>query len=300
MYNGFPKSALELLCCPADGAALHSAFDAAFVQSGVVSCRHCATAYPIEEGILRLFDSSSLDRGNSENQAVFEHNSAAEGFEWELDSESRVEISSTLGALAPLDGCQLLEYGCGNGRYTVRMAPQVQLLIATDFSLAALRNVARRADASWNIALVQADCLRPLARPAVFDRILCTLTSNLMSKEQRCELFQAAARALKPDGRFVHSAHHYNLRAWLQRVPRSGYYNGHRIYRYLSGRRELADETRKAFESVECRPIKVSLPFTRRLGLAGAGALRLEKIPLLNNFGELLLVTGCKPRPGMS
>jgi SAM-dependent methyltransferase len=193
----------------------------------------------------------------------------------------------------------VFEYGCGNGRFTVRMAPRASLVIAVDFSLTALRNVSRRSDTAWNIALVQADCTRPVAQPATFDRILCTLTSNLPSRAHRCDLFQAAAAALKPDGRFVFSANHYNLRARLQRVPRSGYYDkDHRIYRYLSGGRELAEEARTAFKSVERRPIVVWLPFTRRFGFASAAtSARLEKIPLLNHFGELVLVTGRQPRP---
>jgi SAM-dependent methyltransferase len=299
MYRGFPTSALDLLCCPQDGAALYGAFDAAFVQNGAVSCRQCATSYPIEDGVLRLLDPEALDRVSRENRVVFEYNSATEGFEQELTEESLAEIAPTMDALAPLEDCRVLEYGCGNGRYTVRMAPRAALVVAVDFSTAALRKVSGRADPTWNIALVQADCTRPLSQPGVFDRALCTLTSNLPSKAHRCDLFQAAARAIKPDGRFVHSAHHYTVRSWLQRVPRSGFYEGHRIYRYLSGGRELTEETRTAFEAVDCRPIVVSLPFTRRFGLTSAAtSFQLEKIPLLNHFGELLLVTGRKPRLG--
>jgi SAM-dependent methyltransferase len=297
MFRGFPTSAIDLLCCPRDGGALYGEFDAEFVSKGAASCRRCASSYCIEEGILRLLDPDALDQVSRENRVVFEHNFATESFDQELREESLAEIKPTMDALEPLVGCRVLEYGCGNGRYTVRMAPGTSLTVAVDFSIAALRKVSSRVESTWNIALVQADVLRPVAQSGKFDRALCTLTSNLPSKDDRCRLFQAAARALKPDGWFVHGVHHFNLRARLQRVPRHGYYEGHRIYRYLSGRSEIAEETRTAFERVECRPMVVWLPFTRRFGLATAAAsFRLEKIPLLNNFSELLLVTARKPR----
>jgi uncharacterized protein YbaR (Trm112 family) len=297
MYKGFPISALNLLCCPRDGGALYGAFDAEFVQHGTVSCRQCAMSYPIEAGIIRLLDPGVLDRVNRENQVLFEHLFEQNATIWESGEEAQAEIVPTMAALAPLNGCRVLEYGCGNGRFTVRIAPEASLVMALDFSLTALRNLSRRTDIAWPIALVQADCTRPVAQPATFDRMLCTLTSNLPSRTHRCDLFQAAAAGLSLDGRFVFSAHHYNLRARLRRVPRSGYYGHQKIYRYLSGRRELVEETRTAFDSVECRPIVVSLPFTHRFGLATAvTSLRLEKIPLLNHFGELLLVTAREPR----
>jgi SAM-dependent methyltransferase len=299
MYKGFPKSAFDMLCCPRDGGALYCAVDGEFVQTGAVSCRTCATSYPIEEGIVRLLEPEELDRVNQENRVVFEYNSETESLEHELTEESQAEFVPMMQALAPLDGRRVLEFGCGKGRYTVRMAPQASFVMAVDFSIAALRRVSSRAETAWNIALVQADVCRPFCQPASFDRALCTLTSNLPSETHRRALFQAAAKVLKPDGWFVHGAHHYNLRSWLQRVPRHGFYEGHRIYRYLSGRRELAEETRAGFETVECRPIQVSLPFARRFGLATAAtSFRLEKIPLLNHFGELLLVVGRKPRLG--
>jgi SAM-dependent methyltransferase len=298
MYRGFPATAFDMLRCPRDGGALYCAFDGEFVRTGTASCRKCAASYPIEEGIVRLFEPEELDRVNQENLVVFEHNSATESIEHELTEESLAELVPMMEALAPLDGFRVLELGCGKGRYTVRIAAQASFVMAVDFSIAALRKVASRVEATWNIALVQADVCRPVSQLEVFDRVLCTLTSNLPSQTHRRELYQAAARALKPDGWFVHGAHHYNLRTWLQRVPRHGFYEDHRIYRYLSGRRELAEETRAGFDAVECRPIQISLPFTRRFGLATAAtSFRLEKIPVLNHFGELLLVRARKPRP---
>src|SRR5204863_10098201 len=107
MYRGFPASAFDLLRCPRDGGSIYGAFDAEFVQTGSVSCRQCATSYPIEEGIVRLLDPDTLDRVSQENRVVFEHNSAADGFEQESTEESQAEIASTMKALAPLEGCRV-------------------------------------------------------------------------------------------------------------------------------------------------------------------------------------------------
>lgn len=297
MYRGFPLSALSLLRCPRDGKALSARFDKMdFVQSGSVTCIECKRNYPIADGIVRLLDPAELDEESRGNLAVFDKTSAAESFEHENSTGSLMEMAPTLQAVAPFKAMTALEYGCGNGRYTTQLAPGAALLVALDFSIAALRNVAGRADPSWNIALVQADCLRPITAPGSFDRILCTLTSNLPTKVARIELFQAAARTMKPDGRFVFSAHYYSLRDRLRGTPRSGYYQGHHIFRYLSGKRELTEETSCAFGSVRSSLILVTLPFARRLGLATVRASRwLERIPIINWLGEMLLITAEKP-----
>jgi uncharacterized protein YbaR (Trm112 family) len=159
VYRRFPTSALDLLCCPRDGGAFLGEFDTEFVSEGAVSCRRCASSYPIEEGILRLLNPDALDQVSRENRVVFEYNSATEGFEQDLREESLAEIKPTMDALAPLDGCRVLKYGCANGRYTVRMAPRTSLLVAVDFSIAAPRKVSSRVQSTRNIAL--GGCLTP-------------------------------------------------------------------------------------------------------------------------------------------
>ena len=132
----------------------------------------------------------------------------------------------------------------------------------------------------------------------MFDRVLCTLTSNLPTREQRLEVFRNAAAAIRPDGKFVFSAHYYGLRALVKRSPRSGYYEKHQIFRYLSGKRELADEALVQFRRVSCRPITVRVPFERQLHLADISIARvLERVPIINWMSDLLLVTADHPKP---
>jgi SAM-dependent methyltransferase len=294
-YRGFPAAALELVRCPADGQKLERESCDQYVLDGRVRCSSCSRSYEINRGILRLLDHRDLDERSRENLATFDFNATVEEFGHEAQAASLKDLLPTMKALAPLQGQRVLEYGCGNGRFTVRLAPRAAILVAVDFSIEALRKVASRLDPAWNVALVQADCTRPIAARRSFDRILCTLTSNLPNREQRLTLFTMAARAVDPGGRFVFSAHHYGLRARLKRTVRSGYYEGHRIFRYLSGRGELARETMTSFREVKCRPISILLPLEGRIRLRPEVSLWLEHIPLVNLLGELLLVTAKAP-----
>jgi SAM-dependent methyltransferase len=298
MYRGFPAKALSLLCCPKDGQPLTSALDEEYIVEGNVTCVRCAGSYAIKSGILRFLNPEDLDTASKGNLTVFSRNSLSEGFDREAELESLKDLLPTLEALSPCEGKHVLEYGCGNGRFTVRIAPVVSMLVAIDFSIEALYKVASRMEKSWNLALVQADCTRPIASPGAFDRAICTLTSNLPTRVQRLEVFRNAALALRADGKFVFSAHYFGLRARVKRSPRSGYYEEHQIFRYLSGRSELAKEARIDFRQVVCRPISVRVPFERQLRLANIIIARvLERVPIVNWMGDLLLVTAELPKP---
>src|SRR5258708_33785714 len=130
MYRGFPASALGLLRCPRDGRPLHSALDAGHVLDGKVNCVDCDSSYRIESGILRLLDDNALDAESKGNLAVFSQNSASEGFDYETDLASLKDLLPTLEAMSPFEGKSVLEYGCGNGRFTVRISPTASVLVA--------------------------------------------------------------------------------------------------------------------------------------------------------------------------
>jgi SAM-dependent methyltransferase len=297
MYRGFPSKALSLLRCPKDGQPLNADLELEYVMQGKVLCLSCARSYVIDHGILRLLDPDTLGPRSKDNLSVFNQNSAAEDFDYETELASSKDMLPTLDALHPCAGKQVLEYGCGNGRFTVRIAPVASLLVAIDFSIEALSKVRSRIDPLWNVALVQADCISPIAALDVFDRVLCTLTSNLPTRKQRLQIIRNASLALRSDGKFVFSAHYYGLRARVKRSPRAGYYERHHIFRYLSERRELADETRTAFHGVTCRPISVRLPFERQLCLNKISVARaLERVPIINWMSDLLLVTAQWPK----
>lgn len=299
MYRGFPASALSLLRCPKDGHPLHGVFDAPYLMDGCVRCVECNNSYSIESGILRLMDGDALDEQSKGNLAVFDSVfSGPDHFGLETELQWLKDLLPTLEALSPFERKHVLEYGCGPGRLTARIAPTASMVVATDFSMEALRKLATRVESTWNVAIVHADCMRPIAAQGAFDLAISTLTSNLPTLEQRLKLVRSAAAAIRSDGKFVFSAHYYGLRAFIRRRPRSGYYDEKlRIFRYLSGRRELIKETKVGFKRVICRPIVVRVPFERSLRLADISTARaLEKIPIINWMSDLLLVTADHPR----
>jgi SAM-dependent methyltransferase len=297
MYRGFPTSALSLLRCPKDGQPLHGVFDATHIMNGSVRCVDCTSSYLIESGILQLMDEDALDAESKGNLVVFDRIMGADNFASETELQWLKDSLPTLDALSPFEGKHVLEYGCGTGRLTVRIAPAASMLVAVDFSMEALRKLATRVEPIWNVAIVQADCIRSIAAAGAFDRALSTLISNLPTLEHRLKLIRGAATAIRSNGKFVFSAHYYGLRAFVKRSPRSGYYEQLRIFRYLSGRRELTNEAKVGFKRVICRPIVVRVPFERGLGLADISTARLlEKIPIINWMSDLLLVTADHPR----
>ena len=300
MYAGFPIELVTFLRCPNDAGPLEvvSPAPTRHLANATLRCRSCTRQFPIEAGIVRLLDPSSLDRESGRERALRDEQAdrfdpATEQTDWQ-----QMEIEPTVEAVRVTAGTTLLEIGCGNGRYTVRLAPTARVMIAVDFSFSSLQTLAERIESGWNIGLVHADAAQAGFAAGHFDRALSTLVSNLPTAEHRKRMMRNTAAALRPHGRFVFSTHYYGLRSRLGRVARSGYYRERGIYRYLFSGREILRETQPHFRKVSYRPIQISLPFAGRLHLPTRTLSRAtERIPFLNTFGELLLIEADGPLP---
>ena len=169
-------------------------------------------------------------------------------------------------------------------------------VVAVDFSWDSLQNLAQRAQPDWELGLVWADCTRVHLEPGAFDLVASTLVSNLPTAQHRAAMMRVAAEALKPEGKFVFGTHHYGIRSRLRGEPRSGYYREAAIYRYLFSRKEIEAETRPFFGEVDSHPIRIAIPLAGRMHLPVVRISRMtERVPLINQFGELLLVTARRP-----
>jgi SAM-dependent methyltransferase len=293
-FKGFPVAALELLRCPLDGGELCTTTLDPFIESGEVHCRTCTMRAAVTNGILDLMIPDGLDPESRHELAVREQ-------EWAVGTisqteEDLAEIAPHIEAVRLQDSSQLLELGCGTGRYTFRLAEECALVVAVDFSQAALESIVRNGPCS-NVALVRADIQQLIVRFRSFDAVLSTLTSNLPTAERRHRLYGLAASALKENGCFVSGAHYYGFKARLTGVAKKGYYNQGGIYRYYMTRSDIRGEMGSYFEELHMQPVQILLGLARRLRMSPLRFSRaLEHVPAIRDAGLLLMTVARKPK----
>lgn len=306
---GFSKHLIPLVRCLHDGSELALSADyratpgdANAVHAGKLTCVACHAVFEIEAGILDLLNNAPLDAESTNEQR--QRNACCTTVS-QLDTpaaraHNEMEMLPTLEALPVNPAQTILEFGCGEGRYTVALAGRVNVL-ALDFSINLLRLLQRRLPpGTKNVGLVLGDITTVRVAPQKFDFALSTLTSNLPSREHRESLYRLASTALAPHGRFVLSSHVQGIHQRLAGEHKSDHYSSGGIYRYNFDRQELIDEMRPHFARVHVRPIQIYLPLARTLRLPTVRLSRmLERIPLLNMFGMLLLAVAEGPRAQM-
>lgn len=306
MLSGFPISLIDKLCCTRDGAALELrqncqlSEDGSSVRHGIVRCHDCNTVFPIDDGILNMLNDVVLDRESKHEQQLRNEHAirsinVAEPAWWE-NEQNYIEMLPTLETLSVSQDKTILELGCGDGRYTVLLADKCQWILAVDFSLGSLRILKHRLKETRNVALVLGDITTMKVSSGSFDRVLSTLVSNLPSREHRNAMYRLAANALRPNGRFVFSTHNHGFWQWVHGEEKSGRYKPGHIYRYNFSVSECKAEIRSYFEVIKARPIQIYIPFARRLGLPLVALSRfLERIPLINDLGTLILCSAERP-----
>src|SRR6266581_2227966 len=154
----FPRDLVPLLRCSWDAGELDIATELQSNGRGIVDarlrCRTCGAEYSIENGIARMI--------NGPLSPEDEHEIAIRDVEyafaqtppgpyvpppwgtWRSEFSDFQEIPPHLAELEPLNGRKVLEIGCGDGRFTMLMAQMGASVLAVDFSINALRKVARR------------------------------------------------------------------------------------------------------------------------------------------------------------
>ena len=299
MYRGLSPAFAALLRCHKDGRELRLLDQEQVgqrIERGKLRCSSCDVTYSLEAGIARILDPGTLD-GESAHELDVRDQQAARDLDWELSDWNQMDIESTIRASEPLRGASVLELGAGAGRFTVRMVERGAKVLAVDFSLRSLETVATRVNEASPLGLVHADCTKLEVVPDSFDLVASTLMSNLPTERHRANVLRLAASALKQGGKFVFSTHHYDIVSRLRGEPRAGHYPKSGIFRYLFDRRSIAAELSPHFAHFECRPIQIPVPLTGRIGMRVAASRLAERIPLVKQFGALLLITAYKGRP---
>jgi len=109
-----------------------------------------------------------------------------------------------IGAVGDVDGLRVLEFGCGDARWSVHLARAGARVVALDLSLGQLRHARALLDATEQpVPLVCASAeAAPLAASS-FDLVMCDHGAMSFCDPERS--VAEAARLLRPDGRLVFS-----------------------------------------------------------------------------------------------
>jgi SAM-dependent methyltransferase len=298
---------VSMLRCNMDAGELalaeESSFDADGVLNAALRCKICKTEYRIEDGIACLLP-DQLTPENKHEMSIrdtidynFTQTSPfippAEG--WRSVLSDALEVPAHLDELQVLPSHTVLELACGDGRFTSLIAETGAKILAVDFSINALRLLARRLPLGARVGRVQADINHMHLAGRVFDRAL-TLTP-LDSRDERMNMFRTIAQALTDDGRYVGSFEHDDLNRRLLGLPLVRRYSKDGILIEHLFTKTLRLESGPYFSNIRVRPIRPRVPLVAKLpaGLAGRILRLAAALPFVRHFGELLLLTAQNP-----
>lgn len=289
-YRGFPKKLVSTLCCSICGRALTSSTEEEYIDEEVVACV-CGKEYRIHEGILEYHELTELPvLLQSEAE---ERDRQATRYDRRLDVRFFREVQSTLRAMGDLQNAVVLEYGAGTGRLTSAYAAEVSAVVACDFSRNSLEILKHKLQKNSVIGLVIADCTKLQTTSDTFTHALAAqVFEHFPYDATRHAFLRSCMQSLRMGGVFISSTYHYDLRMRLKKEKREGLHSGGIYFRYYE-----QHELRSLFEVVGVvellHPIDIVLPFETRFvsseKIRGYISRSLERVPLLNQFGHLLL-----------
>ncbi len=166
------KRCLDFVCCPECSGRLEIISDetAEFIEKGFLRCQGCARVYPITDGIPRLLPIAQTGEWSDETRDAFSR-------EWLNYPGALPEDERTLLEEAQLDykawkGKQVLDAGCGMGRYTMVALSLGAEVIALDFS-ESVRRMEQLHRENHKLHVVQGNLLRAPLKNEIFDIVCC-------------------------------------------------------------------------------------------------------------------------------
>lgn len=289
IYQGFPISFLPLILCPRDSGGLETTGSSNFIVDGEVRCALCGASYLITNGIIR-FD--NLINNDQMKQEVTARDNHASDYDRRLSPRFYREIEPTLELLGPTENKKILEYGAGTGRLTAEIA-KAKIIIAVDFSLASLKILASK-ELKSPVVLICGDATQVKCKGGYFDLVVATqLIEHLPSRELRQQFYSLVKKHLAPDGLFLATVYHQDLRRRYQDLNQEGKHKGGIFYHYF-----LAKEWRRELELVFGR-VKIGYldfvwPLLSRVRLKPKIEGRLSRfgasLPIIQELSHLLWV----------
>lgn len=296
--NKFPVSHIEGLVCQKDGSHLEvsSGEKDGYIDNGILACTQCSTKYPVREGILHILDKQE-EMSELQKEEAKARDKFAQKYDERLAPRYYREVTSTVEALGDVANKKVIEYGCGTGRITEHIKGYPDELLLVDFSLNSLQ-VLQEKEGIGVAGLVHADASQLITKKDYFDKALSAqFLEHIPSHPKREQFVKNVASTVKDGGLFVCSAYHQDFRRKIRNQPKEGAHEGGMYYYYFNSH-ELAELFKKYFAKVVIFPIDIQLPLTERFSVPqkwrGHISRSLEKVPILNRFGHLLLVKGIK------
>ncbi len=292
----FPARALELIRCPHDGGQLHCGEKGNLSTGEVICTQNPDHRFFINDGILSLLPAVG-GLGEVKISEIEARDRQARDYDKRLASRYAKEMPSMLKAIGSLGGKRIVEYGCGTGRLTVELLG-ADLIVAADFSLSSLKILSTKLAAVGNVTLVHCDVSALKLFPESFDlAVSAQVIEHIPSNLERLELFRSIKLGLRPKGKLVLTAYHYDHRRHQSGKGQEGKHQSGIFYHYFKVD-ELVSEIRPYFKIEKINPIDITLPGEAKLNLPANWGGRLsrwsENFGFLNRYGHLVLVQAVK------
>ena len=303
----FPREMVSLLRCNNDAGELSIATELpcneADVLDAVLRCKSCGVEFRIKDGIARFMPNqlSAEDQHEMNIRNTIDYDAKNQGpfvpppDGWRSALSDMLEIPEHLNELKPSRSNMVLELACGDGRFTGLIAQTGARILAVDFSINALNLLAHRLPPNARVGRVHADINHMHIASRSFDRALSF--TPLDSREQRMSMYRMIAVALKDEGRYVASVEHDDLNRRLLGLPFVRRYSREGILIEHLTAKTMRREAAPYFSGVRIRPIRPRVPFITKLPrVLALPILRIFTVlPIIRQFGELLLLTARRP-----
>jgi SAM-dependent methyltransferase len=302
-------SFVSALACPRDGSyplALEiDQLQANDVQTGVLTCPACRSAYAITDGIPDLSElGDDPDELSAKRDEICARDVETQVYEAQFGTyQNAAESSALLRRLDLGASHRVLELGCGTGRMTRHLIKESAEFVGVDFSMSSLRELRGRMSGYPNINLVCADVNHlPLRGQGQFDRIVSSqLLEHLPSERLRRDLWQTCSQLLANCGRAIVTVYNYSWTKRRRGFSKEGLHSSGIFYHCYDARELVAEVSPWLRVQEICGVLNRMTPLRvlERIGRVGAAADGfLSRTRMSRATGHLLLVV-CVPRTPM-
>ena len=294
----FPKDAINKILCLCGGKfdVMIEEESVSYIKNATILCGKCHRQFCIDNGILRMYEYIDDDV----QVEVKARDIEAYKYDKRLEKRLTTEINPTLSMIGSVKDKDIIEYGCGTGRFTTRLAKNAKTIIASDISLESLRILQNKIlDKNLtNIALVHADGVQLNFIENSFDIALSLqVLEHIPHKWQRTKLYNSIYKILRPGGECIHSVYFYDMRQRIRNKSKIGKHSNGIFFRYYTVT-ELRSELEPYFDKLNISFLDSIFPGLYKFipqKLIPYFSSILTRIYFFRLFSHLIIVRGVLP-----